>query len=209
MNASQTNSSHNELTRREQEVAELVVKGLTSREIAEKLGCTKKTVQVHRYRLMKKLNVTSVVELVHRYGSQPAEPTSPLDPPETATPQLILVEDDPDMQEILVTGLGLREFEVRAVSNREEFKAAWSIKPADIVILDVMLDDGVDSGFKITEQLRRTSNCGIIIVTALANFQQRLKGRTAGADHYFIKPVNLDELSACIENLHRRLDSIK
>jgi DNA-binding NarL/FixJ family response regulator len=207
MNALQTNPFTNELTRREQEVVELVVKGLTSREIAQQLGCTKKTVQVHRYRLMKKLNVSSVVELVRRYGNQVAEPTGNPVTSKNAMPDLILVEDDPDMQEILSTGLNLRGFEVRAVSTHEEFNAAWQIKPADIVLLDVMLDDGIDSGFKITEHLRQTSNCGIIIVTALANFQQRLKGRTAGADHYFIKPVNLDELSACIENLHRRVSS--
>ncbi len=205
MNSTHLDSDPNRLTRREQEVAELVVTGFTSREIAEKLGCTKKTVQVHRYRLMKKLDVTSVVELVHRYQTYTELQSVNTPDIQSVFPRLIVVEDDPDMQEILVTGLSRRGHEVRAVGSRKELEETWSAQPADIVILDVMLDDGIDTGFKITEHLRQISNCGIIIVTALANFQQRLKGRTAGADHYFIKPVNLDELSACIENLYRRL----
>ncbi len=52
------------LTAREREVMELVVAGLTSREIAERLGVSPKTVEVHRNHLMDKLKVAGVVELV-------------------------------------------------------------------------------------------------------------------------------------------------
>ncbi len=52
------------LTPREREVCELVVRGLRSKEIAEELGAAVKTVNIHRSRIMSKLGVTTVVELV-------------------------------------------------------------------------------------------------------------------------------------------------
>jgi FixJ family two-component response regulator len=52
------------LTPREREVCDLVVRGLRSKEIAEELGAAVKTVNIHRSRVMTKLGVTSVVELV-------------------------------------------------------------------------------------------------------------------------------------------------
>jgi FixJ family two-component response regulator len=52
------------LTPREREVCDLVVRGLRSKEIAQELGAAVKTVNIHRSRVMTKLGVTSVVELV-------------------------------------------------------------------------------------------------------------------------------------------------
>jgi two-component system, LuxR family, response regulator FixJ len=52
------------LTRREREVMELVAAGLPNKEIGERLNLSKKTVEVHRYHLMRKLGVSSVADLV-------------------------------------------------------------------------------------------------------------------------------------------------
>ena len=60
-------SSHSRLTTREREIVRYIAEGLTSKEVAETLGITIKTVESHRTRIMRKLGVHSVVELV-RYA---------------------------------------------------------------------------------------------------------------------------------------------
>lgn len=54
------------LTRREREIVEFVVEGLSNRAIADKLGISPRTVEVHRKNAMRKLNVTNVVQLVRK-----------------------------------------------------------------------------------------------------------------------------------------------
>ena len=52
------------LTPREFEVMQLVITGMLNKQIAGELGTADKTVKVHRGRMMQKLGVTSVAELV-------------------------------------------------------------------------------------------------------------------------------------------------
>jgi DNA-binding NarL/FixJ family response regulator len=52
------------LSRREQDVIRLVVDGLTSKEIAKKMKLHPRSVETHRYRIMKKLELKNVVDLV-------------------------------------------------------------------------------------------------------------------------------------------------
>ncbi len=59
------NQKLNSLTRRERDVLNLVVEGLTSREVADQLGRSAKTIQLHRARIMKKLGVSNVSSLVN------------------------------------------------------------------------------------------------------------------------------------------------
>jgi FixJ family two-component response regulator len=56
------------LTTREREVCELVASGLLNRQIASELGTSEKTVKIHRRRVMQKLEVTSIAELVRLLG---------------------------------------------------------------------------------------------------------------------------------------------
>ncbi|OJT20412.1 DNA-binding response regulator [Archangium sp. Cb G35] len=58
------NARHAALTPREREVCALVAQGLTNKEVAQQLGTTEKTIKVHRARVIQKLNVDSVAELV-------------------------------------------------------------------------------------------------------------------------------------------------
>jgi FixJ family two-component response regulator len=52
------------LTPRERQVMELVITGLLNKQIAAELGAAEKTIKVHRGRVMQKMKVTSVAELV-------------------------------------------------------------------------------------------------------------------------------------------------
>lgn len=53
-----------ELTPREREVLELVVEGLSSKEIGRRLDVSFKTIEAHRARIMKKMQATSVAHLI-------------------------------------------------------------------------------------------------------------------------------------------------
>lgn len=73
----------------------------------------------------------------------------------------------------------------------------------DLVVLDVMLP-GRD-GFALLELIHRSSNAGVVMVTARDGVPDRLRGFTSGADDYVIKPFDLAELVARVSAVLRRL----
>jgi RNA polymerase sigma factor (sigma-70 family) len=75
------------LTPREREVFELVIRGATNKHVARALGCTERTIKAHRHRLMEKMQVQSLAELVSlasRVGVMSANRTAPPDYAKTA-----------------------------------------------------------------------------------------------------------------------------
>ena len=78
----------------------------------------------------------------------------------------------------------------------------------DVMILDRVLPGGID-GLSIVEVLRRTDNkTPILILSALAEIDDRIRGLRAGGDDYLTKPFALGELSARIEALVRRSQAV-
>ena len=76
------------LTPRELEVMALVVRGRLNKEVANELGTTEKTIKVHRARVMKKMKVTSLADLVvaaEKLGILRGQMTPPVFPPPDAT----------------------------------------------------------------------------------------------------------------------------
>ncbi len=55
---------YKELTERETQIVSLLIKGLLNREIGERLGISTRTVEVHRARAFKKLQVHTISELI-------------------------------------------------------------------------------------------------------------------------------------------------
>lgn len=51
------------LTKKEVEILQLILSGRTNTEISESLGKSKRTIETHRFNLMKKLNVKNLIEL--------------------------------------------------------------------------------------------------------------------------------------------------
>ena len=119
--------------------------------------------------------------------------------------RLLLLEDDRDLQEELSEFLTRRDHSVQIAGSLKEFsnhiKNGLNI---DVALIDVMLPDG--SGYEAVQVLREISErTGIIFLTAKAALQDRLTGLETGGDHYLLKPFNLDELSAIIDALLRRV----
>lgn len=122
---------------------------------------------------------------------------------ETKAIEICLVEDEPDLREELVETLLEAGFCVRAFSTSRDLYAALLAKPCNIVILDIGLPD--EDGFSIAERLHKLGSMGIIMLTARAGIEDRLRALEGGADVYMTKPVDLRELLAVVASLVRRL----
>ncbi|MDD9269302.1 response regulator transcription factor [Paenibacillus sp. GCM10023248] len=118
-------------------------------------------------------------------------------------PKLLLVEDEQGMLEEIQTYLQREGFRVlTARTGREALIIARSERP-DLVVLDWMLPE--ISGIDVCREIRQTSHCGIIMVTARSDESDKIVGLEIGADDYLTKPFSLRELTSRIRALLRRL----
>ncbi|MET7336115.1 response regulator transcription factor [Nonomuraea sp. NPDC005650] len=120
------------------------------------------------------------------------------------TPIRVLVVDDaPDLLEVLERTLLQEGWQVRAVASGEAaIKEAESFGP-DAAILDVMLPD-LD-GLELMRRLReRTPELCVLFLTARDAVEDRIAGITAGGDDYVTKPFSLEEVLARLRGLLRR-----
>ena len=111
--------------------------------------------------------------------------------------RLLVVEDEPNIRELLATSLRFAGFEVHTASNgTEAIRLAGSLEP-DLVVLDVMLPD-LD-GFAVTRRIRESGkHIPIVFVTARDSLDDKIKGLTVGGDDFVTKPFSLDEVVARI-----------
>lgn len=117
--------------------------------------------------------------------------------------EICIVEDEADLREEIVEALLEAGFGVRGFPASRELYAALLAAPCDIVILDVGLPG--EDGFSIAERLHSLGPMGIIMLTARAHTEDRVRALLGGADVYMVKPVDLRELLAVIHSLERRL----
>lgn len=114
---------------------------------------------------------------------------------------VIIIEDDPDMQDMIKRELG-RYFKVAAYSNgKQGYEGVMQEKPA-LVVCDLMLPDM--NGFDIAKKLGNapsTKNIPFIMLTALDDEQTQIKAYQAGVDDYMTKPCNFKVLIARIIQL--------
>jgi two-component system phosphate regulon response regulator PhoB len=121
------------------------------------------------------------------------------------SPSILVVEDEPAIQELISVGLKRSGHEVRsAASAREAYGAVAELLP-DVILLDWMLPD--ESGPALARRLRsesRTREVPIIMLTARAGDEDKVAGLEAGADDYVTKPFSPRELEARIQAVLRR-----
>lgn len=120
--------------------------------------------------------------------------------------RLILLEDEPVLRHELAGYLAEQGHVVDAVGTVREFRAKLSPPDHLIALVDIGLPDG--DGIELIDELRsQGTRLGIVVISARGAIGDRVRGLTVGADHYLKKPVELEELSAVIAALGRRLES--
>ena len=118
--------------------------------------------------------------------------------------QIIIVDDDQQIRTLLKTYLEKNHYDVVGCADGAEFEQAFKQNKANIslVILDIMLPD--TDGFNICQNIRKTSEVPVIMLTANSDDTDRILGLELGADDYLAKPFNPRELLARIKAIHRR-----
>ncbi|MCP4139356.1 MAG: response regulator transcription factor [Chloroflexi bacterium] len=118
------------------------------------------------------------------------------------TEKILIVEDEPTLQETIAYNLKKQGYEVEIVGNgHAALEAARTLNP-NLLLLDIMLP-GLD-GFEITRILRREMNIPIIMLTARDDEIDRVVGLEMGADDYLAKPFSMRELMARVKAQLRR-----
>jgi len=117
--------------------------------------------------------------------------------------RILVVEDDAVLRDGLKVGLGLSGATVDEVDTCADAREALAATRFDAVVLDLMLPDG--SGLDILAELRgRSDATPVLLLTALDDTPDRVRGLDAGADDYLGKPFDLDELAARVRAIARR-----
>jgi two-component system OmpR family response regulator len=120
--------------------------------------------------------------------------------------RLLLVEDDPLLADGLTRSLGASGFTIDHAADGTSADHMLSSQAYDLIILDLGLP-GLD-GLSVLKRLRRrcggSSTTPVLILTARAGLEDRVKGLDLGADDYLAKPFDLPELEARVRALVRR-----
>ncbi|MFJ3673866.1 response regulator transcription factor [Streptomyces sp. NPDC090106] len=123
------------------------------------------------------------------------------------TAMILVVDDEPNMRELLSEALRMSGFDVVAAeSGHEAVKVAEAALPA-LVVLDVMLPDL--SGLEVARRMReRSPDLPIVFLTARDAVGDRIAGLAAGGDDYVTKPFSLQELVLRIRAILRRASAM-
>ena len=119
--------------------------------------------------------------------------------------RVLLVEDEASIRELEVLNLKMSGWEVLEAPTAERaLEILHSGETCDAALLDIMLP-GMD-GLSLCETIRReNSEIGIIMVSAIGQESDKIRGLSIGADDYITKPFSMSELIARLEALCRRI----
>ena len=116
---------------------------------------------------------------------------------------LLLIDDDEELCELLVSWLSQEGFQVRACHDGSSARKALNESSPDAVVLDVMLPDG--SGLELLKQLRNDHpDLPVLMLSARGEPLDRILGLELGADDYLAKPCDPRELTARLRAVLRR-----
>ena len=118
--------------------------------------------------------------------------------------KILVVEDNERMADFVVKGLNEAGHSVDRAGNGRDGLFMAASEHYDVIVMDRMLPGNID-GLAIIETLRKTGNTTpILIVSALADVDERIRGLRSGGDDYLTKPFAFGELLARVDVLGRR-----
>lgn len=116
--------------------------------------------------------------------------------------KILVVEDEPDIQELLENFLKDAGYEITLASDGVEAISLFSANSFDLILLDIMLPK-ID-GFAVCEVIRKQSQVPIIMLTALSGENEQIKGLDLQVDDYITKPFSIPILIRKIAAVLRR-----
>jgi len=116
--------------------------------------------------------------------------------------KILIAEDDPKSLALLAKFLKAKGHEIVSAQDGREALEQFSQEGPDLVLLDVMMPQ-LD-GWSVLEEIRKTSDTPVIMVTVRDSTEDKVHGFSAGADDYITKPFDLREVEARIEAVMRR-----
>ncbi|MBV8625548.1 MAG: response regulator [Herbaspirillum sp.] len=120
-----------------------------------------------------------------------------------ASAEILIVEDEPKLAELLQKYLAAAGYGARHVARGDQALEAVRERRPDLILLDIMLP-GMD-GWEICRQLRTFSDVPVLMLTARAEEEDRLRGLELGADDYISKaPFSPREIVARVKAMLRR-----
>lgn len=117
--------------------------------------------------------------------------------------RVLVIEDETDLRESIVSFLKMEGMEADGVGTLKAAELWMLLHHFDILVLDLGLPDG--DALTWLEERNGLRDKGIIITTGRSTTNDRVMGAQVGADCYLVKPVLLEELTAVVRNLERRL----
>ena len=121
-------------------------------------------------------------------------------------PKILVVDDDPDIVEILRYNLSLAGYDVKAASNGKEAIKKAKIFIPEIILLDVMMPemDGIEA-CRLIRKIPSLNNTRIIFLSARNEDYTQISAFDAGADDYISKPVKPKILLKKISSIFKRI----
>jgi two-component system, OmpR family, phosphate regulon response regulator OmpR len=120
----------------------------------------------------------------------------------TEMPHILAVDDDDRLRELLRKFLSENGFRVSAARDAADARDKLAALEFDLMVLDLMMPG--ENGLDFAADLRKTSSIPILMLTAMAETEDRITGLEKGADDYLTKPFEPRELLLRINNILRR-----
>lgn len=115
---------------------------------------------------------------------------------------VVVVDDDPDILDVLTDALELEGYRVSALRTGRELLGLLAADRVDLVILDLRLEH--ENGLRVAQDVREESPVPILMLTGKGDETDRILGLEVAADDFMMKPFNLREIVARVRALLRR-----
>ena len=119
---------------------------------------------------------------------------------------ILLVDDDQRLRELLKDYLNEKNFQVFTSEDFDEAREILGFFIFDLIILDRMMPTG--DGINLIQDIKKTSNTPIIMLTAMSEDNHKIDGLKTGTDDYLSKPFEPEELFLRINNLLKLYENI-